>query len=67
MTVKSQITQMLNLIPDNELLTVLEVVKHFVPLHNEDAASEDDLRSHNIAMEEYLAGETVDHNDINWN
>ena len=31
MSVKAQITEMVNLIPEAELPTVLEVVLHFVP------------------------------------
>lgn len=29
-------------------------------------ATEDDLKSHRLAMEEYERGKTISHNDINW-
>ena len=29
-------------------------------------ATADDLKAHRLAMEEYERGETVSHNDINW-
>ena len=67
MTVKNQIFEMINLVPDADLPTVLEVVKHFVPLHSEDIASAEDLAAHNIAMQEYITGETIPHEAIDWN
>lgn len=67
MTVKAQILEIVNLIPDTELPTVLEVVKHFVPVTLEDVASAEDLAAHTVAMKEYAAGETVPHEAIDWN
>ena len=67
MTVKAQIIEMVNLIPDGELSTVLDVLRHFVPVGPDDIASEDDIASHIVAMAEYDAGETVPHEAINWN
>lgn len=32
----------------------------------DDVATEDDLKAHRIAMEEYANGETTAHDDINW-
>lgn len=66
MSVKSQILQMVNLVPDNELPTLLEVVKHFVPIDMDDIATADDLAAHAAAMQEYTAGETVPHEAIDW-
>ena len=66
MTVKAQILEIVNLIPDTELPTVLEVVKHFVPVTLEDMATAEDIAAHNEAMKEYAAGETVPHEAINW-
>ena len=67
MTVKSQIFEMLNLIPDNDLPTVLDVVRHFVPVDQDDYVTQEDLVAHAEAMKEYAGGETVSHNAINWN
>ena len=67
MNVKSQITEMVNLIPDAELPTVLEVIRHFVPISLEDMATAEDLAAHDAAMREYGAGETVPHDAIDWN
>lgn len=67
MTVKTQIFEMVERIPDAELPTVLEVVRHFVPISLEDVASAEDLAAHDAAMREYRAGETVAHDAIDWN
>ena len=32
----------------------------------EDFASEDDREAHHIAMQEYMRGKTVSHDDIDW-
>ena len=66
MTVKAQIVEMLDLIPDMELETVLEVVRHFVPTDLDDIATEDDLKAHDVAIKEYLAGEVIEHSAIGW-
>ena len=63
MTVKAQIVRMIDFIPDRELPIILEVVKRFA---TDDFATEDDLKAHRLAMQEYERGETVSHNDINW-
>ena len=63
MTVKAQIVRMIDFIPDRELPIILEVVKRFAA---DDFATEDDLKAHRLAMQEYERGETVSHNDINW-
>ena len=47
MTVKAQIFEMVDRIPDSELPTVLEVVKHFVPVDIEDFATAEDINAHN--------------------
>ena len=67
MTVKAQILAIVDLIPDAELPTILEVVKHFVPATAEDMATAEDIEAHNAAMKEYATGETVPHDAINWN
>ena len=67
MSVKAQINDIVNLIPEADLQTVLEVVRHFVPVISPDGrASADDLAAHDEAMQEYAAGEAVPHDAINW-
>lgn len=66
MTVKAQIFEMIDLIPETDLITVLEVVRHFVPVSIDDIATADDITAHNTAMMEYTARETIPHDAINW-
>lgn len=66
MSVKTEITEMVNLIPEAELPIILEVIRHFVPFDSEDMVTEDDIAAHDEAMREYEAGETVEHDAINW-
>ena len=66
MSVKAQIAEMVDLIPENELLTVLDIVRHFVPVDADDIMTADELAAHEAAMAEYTAGETVSHEDIDW-
>lgn len=65
MTVKAQILNMVELVPENELPIILEVVKRFVP-DPDDIATPDDIAAHEQAMREYKAGLTVSHEDIDW-
>ncbi len=66
MTVKAQIAEMIDLVPDRELPIILEIVRRFIPNDVDDVLTEDDLRAHHIAMQEYRNGETVSHSEINW-
>ena len=56
MTVKSQLIQMIDFVPEGELPILLEVVRRFVPVDADDIATEDDLKAHRTAMEEYANG-----------
>lgn len=67
MNVKTQILQMINLVPEPELPTILEVIRHFVPAESEDIITPGDIAAHNIAVREYMAGETIAHDAIDWN
>ena len=67
MTIKSQLLQMIDYVPEGELPIILEVVRRFVPVDVDDIATPDDLEAHRVAMEEYANGETVAHDAINWN
>jgi len=64
MTVKAQILNMIDFIPDRELPIILEIVKRFATV---EFATQDDLNAHRLAVQEYERGETVSHDDINWN
>ena len=66
MSVKNQLLEMIEFVPEGELPILLEVVRRFVPLDVDDIATEDDLKAHRIAMEEYANGETVPHDAVNW-
>lgn len=59
--------QLIDFVPEGELPILLEVVRRFVPFDIDDIATEDDLKAHRAAMEEYANGETVAHDAINWN
>ena len=67
MPVKTQVLNMVELVPEKELPIILEVIRHFIPNNIDDIASSDDILSHKIAMQEYMSGETISHNDIDWN
>lgn len=66
MSVKNQLLQMIEFVPEGELPILLEVVRRFVPVDVDDIATADDLEAHRIAMEEYANGETVSHDAVNW-
>ena len=64
MTVKNQLLQMIDYVPEAELPIILEVVRRFVPVDVDDIATSDDLAAHHQAMKEYAIGETVSHDMI---
>lgn len=66
MTVKAQIVEMMDFVPDRELPILLEVVKRFIPNDADDHITEDDLNSHRRAMQEYKSGESISHSEIDW-
>jgi hypothetical protein len=66
MTIKSQIVEMIDFIPDRELPIILEVVKRFIPSDADDCMTEDDVNAHECAVQEYRNGETISHSEINW-
>ena len=66
MTVKTQILNMVELVPERELPIILEVVRRFVPTDTDDIATPDDIAACQQAMKEYRAGQTISHNDIDW-
>ena len=56
MSIKAQLFQTIEQIPENDLHILLEVARRFVPFDTDDVATEDDLRAHEIAMREYARG-----------
>ena len=54
------------MLPDRELPNLLEVVRHLIPAGCDDWATDADMAAHRNALAEYAAGETVSHNDIDW-
>ena len=66
MSVKSQLVEMIDFVPEGELPILLEVVRRFVPVNMDDMATADDLEAHRIAMEEYTHGQTIPHEAIDW-
>ncbi len=66
MTVKTQILNMVELVPERELPIILEVVRRFVPTDIDDIATPDDITACQQAMKEYRAGQSISHNDIDW-
>ena len=66
MNVKAQLFQTIDMIPEADLSILLEVARRFVPVDIDDIATPDDLRAHEIAMQEYERGEAVSIDDIDW-
>jgi len=63
-TVKQQAFQVFDLLAEREQTLVFELIKSLAP---DDIATQEDIDAHNIAMEEYKRGETISHDDIDWN
>lgn len=65
MTVKAQILNMVELVPEADLPIILEVIRRFVP-DVDDIATPEDILAHEQAIREFRAGETIAHEDIDW-
>ena len=61
--IRNQLVEMIDCLSEQEQILILEIVKRFVP---DDVATADDLEAIQIANEEYAKGETINHNDIDW-
>ena len=61
--VKNQLADVIECLPEAELMLLLEIAKRFV---SDDIASPDDIAAHEAAISEYKRGETVKHTDIDW-
>ena len=61
--IRNQFVEMIDYLPDQEQLLLFEIVKRFVP---DDVATPADLKDIQAARAEYVNGETVSHDDIDW-
>lgn len=61
--IKKQLIDVIECLPEQEQALLFEIAKRFVP---DDVATEDDISAIQTARKEYSNGETVSHNDINW-
>ena len=62
--IRKQLDEMIDCLPEQEQILLFEIVKRFVP---DDIATADDLAAIEAARAEYARGETVSHEEINWN
>jgi hypothetical protein len=61
--VKTQLVGIIDYMPDEELSLLLEIARRFIP---DDIATPEDLEAIRIADEEYVRGEYVEEDAINW-
>lgn len=61
--IRKQLDEMINCLPEQEQLLLFEVVKRVVP---DDVATAKDLEDIQSARTEYARGETVSHENIDW-
>ena len=66
MNIQTQISELINLVPYNDLPTILEVVKHFIPEDTDDFFTVDDFAAHEAALQDLKNGEIVSHENIAW-
>ena len=62
--IKNQLIEMIDILPEQEQILLLEIAKRFVP---DDVATPDDVEAINKARDEYKRGETVGIDQIDWN
>ena len=62
-TVKAKAFEFFDLLPSRKQNLVYELIVSLVP---DDVATSELIERHEIAMGEYLRGETIDHDDIDW-
>jgi len=61
--VKSMAFEVFDLLPSRKQNLVYELIISLVP---DDVATPEIIANHKVAMSEYLRGETIDHDDIDW-
>lgn len=62
--IRNQLVEMIDCLPDQDQMLVFEIVKRFMP---DDIATADDLQAIKEAQGEYVRGELISHDSINWN
>jgi len=67
-TIAKQITEMVNILPENEQSLAFELVKRLVLAWDPDftKVTPDEAAAHAEAMEDYKRGEYVKHEEIKW-
>ena len=61
--VKIRAFEVFDLLPERKQNLVYELIMSLVP---DNIATPEDIDYHHTAIEEYRRGETVDHDNINW-
>ncbi len=61
--IRNQLLEIIDYMPMREQILLLEIAQRFVP---DDIATPDDLAAIKAARAEYQNGETISHEDINW-
>ena len=61
--VKQQAFRVFDSLTEHEQYLVFELIKSLAP---DDIATTEDIAAHQVAIEEYAHGETISHDDINW-
>ena len=61
--IKEQLLNVVDLIPESRQALLLEIAKCFI---TDDAATSSDLEDIAAARAEYVNGETVGHESVNW-
>ena len=65
MNMRNQLIETIALIPDDLIPIMLEIARRFT-IDIDDIATPDDIAAYEAGMKEYLSGETISHNDIDW-
>jgi hypothetical protein len=60
---KTRAFEMFDLLPNRKQNLIYELIISLIP---DDMATPELIAKHEIAMDEYRRGETVDHDDIDW-
>ena len=61
--IRTQLIEIIDCMPESEQRLLFEIAKRFIP---DDIATPDDLAAIEAARAEYARGETINHNDIDW-
>ncbi len=62
MTVRNQLVNVIDTLDEQEQILLFQIAIRFA----DDIATPDDLEAIKESEAEYAAGETINHNDINW-